>query len=430
MRPAELHKTVLGVFPPTEPGGPPIKAIVKHTSQGELRAVQAVIPLSPDRGDTYPISARIGGEWKKVQSITAQGYFKLNAAVGVSFVAPETLKDNDGKTRPNPYIHRDETGKVLTVRTRQIGIGRAPTGTLVMHDLTIELNLPMNLAQDLWSKWTGRKQDSPKDWGRPVPENSPRPADLEGNWAPYPMLNGVTLYVNLADKDAIAALGEHINRQRFAERTAVTVCQRNVLRRFIPVTKLDASMAVPVVGWFQPDRELKELTQAAANANAGQTAIGNELAEVIQETSTDLPQEDIEAAVVDDPDMAPPAEDAPEPAVDPTPQQQTAPDPHALKRTAIRQQAELLGAEKADEILGSVGIEGIHEVAFIDDEQVLDAGLEALREAAKKKPAPAATLPAKVQAGTERLFNDPIAPGTQPPAKKKAATKPKATATP
>ena len=317
--PAPKHQTKICIFPGPKRGDPDVQAIVKIGPGGQLRSTMTHVALNEEKGEIFGLPQSYkdqNGDWKSrvVKSITAAGYDKLNLFAGVSFVAPETVKGDDGADRPNPCIERGANGEVQCVRVRQIGIGRVATGNLVSHDLTVNFDLRTYLIQDIWSKWTGRKKDPPKAWGIVIQDSEPLPADTTkaGRWAKFnTAVSGVSLFLNLMDKDVLSILGEHINRQKFAERNAVTICRRNILKKFFAAAKLDASLSVPVVGWMQADRDLRQLAYVAAEAGKGRMIVdGTEELTVEREAETVSEPEEVDAALAGEADEDMVAEDA------------------------------------------------------------------------------------------------------------------------
>ena len=380
-------ETRIAVMPPDQANGNPTMALMRCGPNGNLRSLRVNLPIDKNKGESFGMNAKVGDQWKTVQHITALGYMKLNQVRGVSFVSPETLRTENGRVVPNPYIRREEPGgAVLNVRTRQIGIARAATGTLMVRDITLEFDLRVYFAQDLWSKWTGRKKDPPKGWGKLHETTGSRPADVPDGWIGYPMPAGVTLWVDLGHDDLLAVLGEHINRQKFAERNATTICCRNVLRNFIPVTRVDDSGTAPVIGWVQEDRDLVELAQAAADANVGVMTHDGLAIDVQRETVTDLDKEEIDAALAGDADedFAGPDEDDATPAQGIEPKAPPAEatkknDPLAAKRAKLRELHAEVGEKRADERLGGLGINGPLEFGTLE-EPLLDEAILSLQQ--------------------------------------------------
>jgi hypothetical protein len=413
-------QTTLAIFPPTTEGGEEIQAICKIGQGGQWRSLRTRLRLSEKKGEIFSLSTytKVDGEWKTVKNhaITAAGYDHINQFVGVSFISPDTLRHIDGKDVPNPFVERDEkSGEIVAVRVRRIGIGRVASGNMTARDLTVTFDLRTYLAQDFWSKWTGRKKDAPKAWGVLMPNQAidRGSAMQEGpfgvNSCAYPMPAGVTLIVDLSNKDVLAVLGEHITRQKFAERNAVTICDRNILKKMFGVAKLDESLTVPVVGWIQDDHDMAKLGAIVADASEGRVVPpGAEHLAIDVERAAEVVDDldEVQAALAGDADedMVQPedTEDAPTPAVDPAPSAPTVDPKVKAMRQKVRDICEQLPNDKVHSALGAVGIEGTKDICNCGAE-VLDAAVEALEaEVLEKKNAELKAKQKRTARGTAR----------------------------
>jgi hypothetical protein len=368
------------------PGDPPVKAIVKISPQGVMKNMLVRVPIDPAQGEAYQMSVYDptqpkGQQYPKRWVVTALGYDVCNRIVGVSFVAPETLKLDDGSIRPNPsWIRHAKTNELLAIRVRRIGIGRNAQGNLVAEDLTVTYDVSLYLAQDLYSKWTGRKSDNTKEWGKLHP-NEAIPT-LKLNEKAFPVPGGVTLVVDITHKDVVHIIGEHINRQKFAERNAVTICRRNILKRFIPVTRLDESKRVPCIGWAQTDRDMGGLARAASEANEGRIMYDGQPVEVSRAMETVSDPEDIEAAVCGEAEQAATPSDAEPIGTAVAPMVETLGEEVILKhRARIRQLAARLEEQAVTEALLPVGFKTIEEAMKSDTIGFLEGAIDALEKA-------------------------------------------------
>jgi hypothetical protein len=303
-----------------------------------------------------------------------------------------------------------------------IGIGRNPMGNLVAHDYTLTYDLGTYLAQDLFSKWTGKKKDNAKAWGRVFPlGHDPK---LDGNWCPYKLPAGVTLWVNLADKEVLTVIQEHINRQKFAERNAITICRRNILKKAFGVSEVGAGGTAPVVSWPEPDRNFERVASAFGNAQAGTVTIDGEPVNIDKgdERLSDKDAIDESLAGADD---AEPGEiidqddgrDAEGDANDGV----TVPDgggptQDAKQIDALRAECRLLIAElgnSSDEVAGALAgrLENLAALADCQDAAML-AGIKTALTVAKQKKAEASKKkPAgKAAANSGSLLGEPNTP--------------------
>ncbi len=270
-------------------GGAEVKSLLKLTPQGLVRNWMCAVRLSEEKGEVY----RMRG----APIITAAGYDRCNLFAGITFVCPPVVAGEDGTDRPNPYLHRSKSTGVEWVRVRQVGVGRNPQANLVAHDLTLNYDLSMYWAQDILSKWSGRKSDACKSWG--TLENIKADGQYESIYPRQKVIalpDGFALIVDLTHLDVVACVLEHINRQKFAERNAITICRRNILKRHFAAAKLDNSLTVNIVGWPQIDRDLDELREVVSKADAGKVTLGGEA--VIVERNVETPDRDEADAVL------------------------------------------------------------------------------------------------------------------------------------
>lgn len=277
-------------------------AIVKLTPKGLVKAAKCRIRLSRDRDELWPMSfydkAKDNGEGRDRGGYvtkfipTAAGYRVINQAAGVSIIAAETILGEDGQPKANPYIHYNAAGEKLYVKIRLLGIGRMPTGNLTCLDYTLQFDLGMYFAQDVFAKWQGYQDKPVKEWGEPFAAESV-PEEIKSNAKKrlIPVPGGIVLAVDLTNRDVIKLFAEHLNRQRFAERNARTIAENNIIKRFAAVTRIPPDGVIPVVSWPQADMEMAEVYRVGAAAAGGKFHLGDEEADVItEEEDADLGQ--------------------------------------------------------------------------------------------------------------------------------------------
>ena len=375
-------------------------AIVKQTADGAIQAFRANVVLSEAKGEVYGLTARVGEQWIKVPIPTAAGYMRINQVLGVVFHSPETQVTETGAVVPNPYIHRTKEDGIRYVRYRVVGVGRLPTGKLSMHDYTIYYDLHTYWAQDLMSKWTGKKSESVKEWGKLSPSEEVPPDGVERKrWKPLAIPGGAVLWVDLSHKDVIAAYTEHINRQKFAERNAITIAKRNIIKSMTGIVRLDDKCSVQVTGWVDSDRSIEEVAAAITKAESGTATIDGEVVDVQASYAAPTNDEIDEAIGGDLDEEMPPAEpDGPSMpgAVAPTPPQSTPTATRHAKTKADRPaqagdpeieaaRKELgrlirgLGSSKAIAVLGGVGIRSWDDVETCEDHGRLDRAIDILK---------------------------------------------------
>ena len=289
--------------------GDPVNAITKVTSAGIIQATMTRVPLSIKSKELYTMGGMVDRKWSNTANtlITASGYDKLNQFAGITMHQPETVLDDEGKIRPNPYFHR-EGGQLVGVRIRMMGLGRNAVGSIVLHDNTLLFDVRTYLAQDLWSKWTGRKSENTKKWGKAFPLGRvPKEIAADHEWLQVECPNGIVLCVNLTDKDVVNMMGEQLNRAKFAERLARTICKRNILKTFLGAVVPQAEMrdgkfyrwCVPIVSWPISDHELKDFGDLAERAKSGELVVDGDVIDVTATSETIDDPDDVESVVSD-----------------------------------------------------------------------------------------------------------------------------------
>ncbi len=251
---------------------------VRRDSKGRIRLIRGEVLLSAARGEVYGMNVWDQEAKQKRLSwqITAPGYYRLNQVAGVTIVTPPTVYV-EGEEKHNPYKRRDpETGQLVSVVVRKIALGRGPTGNLVAVDQTLELEPLAYLVRDL----EVLKNKAPKDIRdmlRSEFEAERKRGDLPG-WAFFPVLNTGVDVVGVAAKLSNAEVAKKLKDYQelvlFAERRAVTICERNALKRHpaiaaqtVTVDK-NGNARVTVYGWVTDD-SAEELQNKALDVAAG-----------------------------------------------------------------------------------------------------------------------------------------------------------------
>lgn len=280
--------------------------------------------------------------------ITAEGFDRLNQFAGVEVFRPKTVVAQDGSERGNPYFERDpQTGAMLSVFMRGIGIGYAPTGNLTAVDQTVYVNLQTLLIQEIQAKikrypalgQLGAPDSKPAEityygdngkWGRQrVIDSNPTTIKAVGAWHFLPLANGMGYWVNLSHPEIQAAFDSFTQKQRFLERTTFSILKRLILSSHPAIASKTPNVTelVPGEGYneiksakahifvygFKADDRSAEEKHRELQAMAERVAEGERLAnmEVIQGAAHDAGAEDAEmsdpAAAGASPDELPPA---------------------------------------------------------------------------------------------------------------------------
>jgi len=316
---AKSGETRIAVFPGRTRNDKPVTVLVKRTETGLVRQTLTHVQLSEERGEIWTMDRwdPTTREKKPVRSITAAGFDRINAFLGVTFIHPDSQTIEDGRVVPNPYSHAPD-GDLVYVRVRCIGIGRNAVGNLVCQDLTVIYNLALYFAQDLYVKWWGRKSGRggtavpPKEWGTlydadAVPQESHSDPFKKTVRCP----GGIALVVDLKHPEVVSLYQEHVNRIKFADRNALTIARRNILKKFAAAQQVDESLTVPVVSWQQMDRDFQDLATMAAQANEGRLSHEGEDVEIQRATVDASDKDDVDAALAGevDPDQMTAADD-------------------------------------------------------------------------------------------------------------------------
>jgi len=193
-----------------------------------MRPVKSKMNLMQSLGHLYYVS--------KKYNITSDGYKHLNKVASISMVNPQSVIV-DGKEQSNPYIERHERTKITkAVYIRKIGIGYSPAGNITIIDKTLHYNLYTYFIQSIQAKMNKKKWESGKQTDE---AEYPNCAELgvkdkepikKGKWVWYEMEEPLGIWANYEDPAIIACLEEHTQKQRFADRIAQTIVERNILK--------------------------------------------------------------------------------------------------------------------------------------------------------------------------------------------------------
>lgn len=413
--PRREHRTQIVLLDPEKAGDPGVTALIKHTGDGSIKAAQIKVPLSVGRGELYEMKMwGKGGQLPSKFPLTAQGYYKQNKYGAVAIATPPTVLDDEGKTRPNPFICWD-SNEVVYVRVRKIAVGRSAMGSLTGTDYTLTYHLRNYYAQDILSKYLPKGRDAtPRDWGLLMPFTAELPKDKAGCWHKVPIPGGLALWVNLANKEVIGIVQEHQNRQRFAERNAVTICERNLLKRFYPTTFVERDNAtVTVVAWSELDRSYQAIADQLGSSTDGQLQVDGEPVDLSTATEVVEDPDDVHAAISGDPEEVgevPEGEDEPPVAGVSVPQSHAQPDANTEQLGALRETIRTRIAKvDGDTVAGIMAGAGYSKLGDIADET------DAAKLTALAKELETAILQATQQAMTGKQQQGVLIPGTQAP---------------
>jgi hypothetical protein len=205
------------------------KIYVKRNEKGELmKPVRANVTLTTEKNQLY----KVGSNWQP----TAAAYNYLNKIASVSIVRPNSVIV-DGEEKSNPFITRNPQTKIIeSVFIRKMGIGYSASGNIVVIDKTLYYHLYTYFIESIQAKmkqviWKSGKPTKEKKYPDLARLGKADNEELENaGWVFYPIELPVGIWLNLDDPVAQDIFAEHTQRQRFAERIADTICNRNILR--------------------------------------------------------------------------------------------------------------------------------------------------------------------------------------------------------
>ncbi len=240
------------------------KAVCKMTPDGrQLVATRTTVRLDPAKKHVWELTTWSNEDGQLVKTvnrmITAAGYNYLNRYAGIVEVRPRTIPGPNNAMVNNPYIERDATGMIEFILVSMIGIGRSATGNLKAVEYSLQYDLRAYFAQDVMSKWLGKKKDAvSKTWGKLWAEATiPEEVRLDPRKKLIRMGDDI-LAIDLDDREVQGMLAEHRNRQRFADRNAQTICWRNILKKMLGEAVVTDDLSVEVTCWVTPDGQMQD----------------------------------------------------------------------------------------------------------------------------------------------------------------------------
>lgn len=271
---------------------------VKIRGDKILRPMKAIFTLFHKLGHLYKM--------KDTYSITNTGYRILNKVASVSLATPEKVIV-DGRAQPNPYIERNKETKLNeVVWIRKVGIGYSLIGNVVVIDKTLCYNIKTYFLQSIQSKmekvvWENDRPTDKKLYPNcaKLGTEEKKPAG-EGDWSFYKVEPPLGIWVNSEDSAILDCIKEHIQRQRFGDRIAQTIVERNILKDHpaISVSKVEEKKKnglvvahIPVYG-FRHELEQPNIKEILAQLEEGEKAVDVQ-AEVIEEVPIEEEQEAI-----------------------------------------------------------------------------------------------------------------------------------------
>jgi len=277
------------------------KLYIKVEGNKYMRPVKAQMALHEKAGHFYKVKNEYG--------ISYPGYLYLNKVASINIVTPQKVMV-DEKEQPNPYIERDPKTKLIeTVNIRKIGIGYSPIGNITVVDKTLLYNIYSYFIESIQAKmkkvvWEhGKPTDKKMHPDCAVIGTEDEKPDKEGSWAFFETVSPLGLWINYEDPAIIDCLNEHTQRQRFGDRIAQTIVERNILKSHpaIGISKVQPQeggqennhKAFVTVYGYRHEFGPAQIGEILAQAERGSETIEVE-AEVISEVEPEVEAEAIE----------------------------------------------------------------------------------------------------------------------------------------
>ena len=204
------------------------------------------------------------------------------------------------------------------------------------------------------------------DWGKILNERAAdKYLDKHDTWASVPIAPGICLVFDATHEVVRKLYREHAEREKFPDRFATTVCERNIFKKHFGFSTVPADGKVEIACWQQPEFDFEALQDRIVTRNGKIIVDGEEvMVEVAEEVAT---EEDLDAVVNDENDSAAglPQHD------EPISQSNGVDSARAVLRTMIKS----IGLDVAKEILApklkEFGLNSMADLATLDDEQKL-----------------------------------------------------------
>lgn len=275
--------------------------------------VKANMTLTKKAGHLY--------SFKGSTAITAPGYRYLNKVASINLITPKSVAMG-GQSMPNPHVERDPRTKAIqTVNIRKMAIGFSPAGNITVIDKTLYYNIYTYFLQSIQAKMSKKY---PKDYYEKdlrgklqFPDCArygsrvDKPTDPEGSkWAFYGLEPPLGIWVNYVSPGIIACLEDHVQRQRFGDRIAQTIVERNLLsdhpaiavKKVDPQGSGDGVFGKVTIWGYRHDFDASQISDVVVQAEKGSKEIKVEAEVINGEVDVEEEEQAIsEVAQEDDP---------------------------------------------------------------------------------------------------------------------------------
>ena len=260
---------------------------IRKFQNGQIaRPLKGVMTLSRKQGHIYTVSGK--------DTIAATGYRHLNKVASISIVTPPTVAFG-GEKQANPYVERNPKTKAIeAVTIHKIGVGYNPAGNIVVVDKTLFYNVYTYFIQSVQAKMNRDEWKRPEGGGKAKKTGKPahpncaiigtmedRPAEgfvEDAKWAFFETQPPLGIWVNYRDPIIQACLDEHTQRQRFGDRIAQTIVERNIYSDHpaigVKQVNCEADGTAKVTIWgYKHDLQPQDIQDVMKQADSGKGII-------------------------------------------------------------------------------------------------------------------------------------------------------------
>lgn len=236
------------------------ECFVRRDGDGFTESIKVNVELRESKKEIYSL----GEKW----CISADGYDKLNQAAGLSVVAPKSIFLH-GQDVGNPYFEFGSDNNLRAVTVRRVIMGPAPIGNLVAIERLLRFDIDLYFLEDLQFKVSSRAGAG----GYGTKAEKPNQLKDKSSVVAFPV-GPAALWVDVSHVEIQDAFRSHIHRCKFAERSAIRMCERNCFASHPAIARrnvepVEGVAIVPVFGGrFIVDQDrIKELMTRFVEGN-------------------------------------------------------------------------------------------------------------------------------------------------------------------
>ena len=244
------------------------------------------LQLSQSAGHYYHKDVDMGLEIVRKKVVSARGFELIGSICGVTFVKPPRVADENGVEVDNPIIKRS-AGTVTHVRIREILMGRAENGNIRAIDLSLSYDVAAGLATQMLDAW---HDNGNQPWAYLSNEIH---ANKEMEKSPFMGAVGIGgnnyLMYDLRSGIVRRILREHATWAMLADRTAATIVERNLMRRYLGFSEAGEDGMVSFSSWPTVDVEWDKIRWENGNIIVSGDSVSRE---AVVETAEDAESEE------------------------------------------------------------------------------------------------------------------------------------------